>query len=164
MILVTAISALDYGVEMTIINITDKIVKQFNKHGELDYPHECCGFILGSFKDAESRGVEYLPVSNTKEENRERRFLIDPMAYQKAEDEADKRGLSIISIVHSHPDHPDKPSEFDREHAWPGFSYIIISIQDGKAVSFRSWQLNADRKYFIEENIKITKEEKTNVK
>jgi len=164
MILVTAISALDYGVEMTIINITDKIVKQFNKHGELDYPHECCGFILGSFKDAESRGVEYLPASNTKEENRERRFLIDPMAYQKAEDEADERGLSIISIVHSHPDHPDKPSEFDREHAWPGFSYIIISIQDGKAVSFRSWQLNADRKYFIEENIKITKEEKTNVK
>ena len=163
MILVTAISVPDYGVDMSVINLTHDIIDQFKKHGESDYPHECCGFILGSFKDMESIGVEYIPASNTKEENRERRFLIDPMAYQKAEDEADELGLSVISIVHSHPDHPDKPSEFDREHAWPGFSYIIISIKNGKAVSYRSWQLNADRKFFIEENIKITKGKKTNV-
>ena len=164
MILVTAISVPDYGVDMSVINLTHDIIDQFKKHGESDYPHECCGFILGSFKDTESIGVKYMPASNTKEENRERRFLIDPMAYQKAEDEADELGLSVISIVHSHPDHPDKPSEFDREHAWPGFSYIIISVQDGKAVSYRSWQLSTDRKFFIEENIKTTKGKKTNVK
>ena len=164
MILGIAISVRDYGVDMAVINLTDDIIKQFKKHGELDYPHECCGFILGNFKDTESMGVEYMPASNTKEENRERRFLIDPIAYQKAEDEADERGLSVISIVHSHPDHPDKPSEFDREHAWPGFSYIIISIQDGKAVSYRSWQLSEDRKFFIEENIETTKRGKINVK
>ena len=163
MILAIVILALGYGVDMTVINLTDKIVKQFKKHAELDYPNECCGFIIGSYKDTQSIGVEYLPADNTKEENRERRFLIDPMAYQEAENEADKRSLSIISIVHSHPDHPDKPSEFDREHAWPGFSYIIISVQNGDAVSYRSWQLYADRKFFIEENIKIIKEEKTNV-
>ena len=163
MILVTVISAPDYGADMTVINVTDDIVKQFKKHGEKEYPHECCGFILGSFIDKESKGVEYIPAPNIKEQNRERRFLIDPMAYQKAEDEADESGLSVISIVHSHPDHPDKPSEFDREHAWPGFSYIIISVQKGNAESYRSWQLNADRKFFIEENIKIIKEGK-NVK
>ena len=160
MILVTGISVPDYGVDMSVINLTDDIIKKFKKHGELDYPHECCGFILGSFKDTASMGVEYMPASNTKEENRERRFLIDPMAYQKAEDKADERDLSVISIVHSHPDHPDKPSEFDREHAWPGFSYIIISVQDGSVVSYRSWQLSADRNFFIEENIKIIKGEK----
>ena len=163
MISVIVISVPDYGVDMSYINLTHDIITQFKKHGESDYPHECCGFILGNFIDKGSMGVEYLPAFNTKEENRERRFLIDPMAYQKAEDEADELGLSIVSIVHSHPDHPDKPSEFDREHAWPGFSYIIISVQNGKAVSFRSWQLSEDRKIFIEENIKITKEEKTNV-
>ena len=164
MILVIGISVPDYGVDMSVINLTNDIINQFNKHGESDYPHECCGFILGNFIDKESMGVKYLLASNIKEENRERRFLIEPMEYQKAEDEADERGLSVISIVHSHPDHPNKPSEFDREHAWPGFSYIIISVQDGKAVSYRSWQLSADRKFFIEENIKITKGEKTNVK
>ena len=163
MILVIAISVQDYGIDMTIINITEDIIKQFEKHGEKEYPHECCGFILGSFIDKESKGVEYIPAPNIKEQNRERRFLIDPMAYQKAEDEADERGLSVISIVHSHPDHPDKPSEFDREHAWPGFSYIIISVQKGNVESYRSSQLNADRNFFIEENIKIIKEEK-NVK
>jgi len=96
-------------------------------------------------------------LKNTKQENRERRFLINPMAYQNAEDKADEMKLSVISIVHSHPDHPDKPSEFDRQHAWPGFSYIIISVKSGKAISYRSWQLNQNRKFFIEENIRIQK-------
>jgi proteasome lid subunit RPN8/RPN11 len=149
---------------MSAINLTQKIIDQFSVHGEEEFPHECCGVILGTIKGDESFGLEYLPATNTKEENRERRFLIDPMAYQKAEDEADERNLSVISIVHSHPDHPDKPSDFDRDHAWPGFSYIIISVQNGKAVSYRSWQLNQDRKFFIEENIKLINEENTDAK
>jgi proteasome lid subunit RPN8/RPN11 len=164
MILVIDISVQGFGADMTAINITQKIVDTFISHGEKDYPYECCGFILGQFKDEESFGVEYLPASNVKEENRERRFLIDPLAYQKAEDEADERGMSVISIVHSHPDHPDEPSDFDRDHAWPGFSYIIISVKNGKSISYKSWQLHSDRKFFIEENINIIKEEKNNVK
>ena len=83
---------------------------------------------------------------------------IQQQAYQNAEDMADEKGLSVISIVHSHPDHPHKPSDFDRDHAWPGFSYIIISVQKGNAVSYRSWQLNQDRKSFSKENIKIVEE------
>ena len=150
----------DFGVKMTTIHITRKIETMFKSHGENDYPHECCGFILGHFKGKQSFGIEYLPATNIKEENRERRFLIDPQAYQKAEDEADDKGLSVISIVHSHPDHPHKPSDFDRDHAWPGFSYIIISVQKGTAVSYRSWQLNQNREQFIKENIQIVEENK----
>jgi len=158
MILEIVILVRAFGDKMTTINITKKIENMIKSHGEKDYPHECCGFILGNFKGNESFGMEYLPAANVKEENRERRFLIDPGAYQKAEDEADEQGLSVISIVHSHPDHPDKPSDFDRDHAWPGFSYIIISVQKGSAISYRSWQLNEDRKFFIEENIRILEE------
>ena len=77
MILAIDISALDYGVKMTTINITKNITDAFTSHGEKEYPHECCGFIIGSFNDDESYGLEYLPASNVKEENRERRFLID---------------------------------------------------------------------------------------
>ena len=145
---------------MSKIILTDNIIKEFMEHAESDYPYECCGFILGHFKDNESYGIEYLAAKNVKEENRERRFLIDPLAYQNAEDTADEKGLSVISIVHSHPDHPHKPSDVDRDHAWPGFSYIIISVQKGKAVSYRSWQLNHNRQSFIKEGIKIVKEEK----
>ena len=160
MILVTDISVRVFGADMTAINITQKIVDTFISHGEKDYPHECCGFILGQFKDEESFGVEYLPESNVKEGNRERRFLIDPLAYRKAEDEADEREMSVISIVHSHPDHPAKPSDFDLDHAWPGFSYIIISVKLGKADGYRSWKLNENRSFFVEENIKIVEKEK----
>ena len=155
MILEIDILVQDFGDNMTIIHITKEIEKQFKSHGENEYPHECCGFILGHFKNKESHGLEYLPATNVKEEDRERRFLIDPQAYQNAEDEADEKGLSVISIVHSHPDHPHNPSDFDRDHAWPGFSYIIISVQKGKAVSYRSWQLNKDRTIFDEEKILI---------
>ena len=147
---------------MTEIVLTENIINDFLKHGQQDYPYECCGFILGNFIGQQSVGIEYIAASNTKEENKERRFLIDPVAYQDAEDKADKNGLSIISIVHSHPDHPDRPSDFDRDHAWPGFSYIIISIKKGLAVSYRSWKLNEDRTKFIEESISIIKEDKTN--
>ena len=160
MISVTGISVPVFGDEMTTINITQGIVDNFISHGEKDYPYECCGFILGQFKHDESFGEEYLPASNVKKGNRERRFLIDPLAYQKAEDEADEQGLSVISIIHSHPDHPDAPSDFDRNHAWPGFSYIIISVQNGKAASYRSWQLNENREFFIEEKINIIEEGK----
>ena len=102
MILVIDISAQAYGVNMYVINLKNTIIEHFMKHAELDYPHECCGFILGNFSEQSSFGVKYLPAANTKKENRERRFLIDPIAYQNAEDKADNQGLSIISIIHSH--------------------------------------------------------------
>ena len=164
MILEIDILAQDYGVNMTRINLTDRIINDYTKHAEDDYPHECCGFILGEFNEDQSFGEKYLPAKNTKEENRERRFLIDPNAYQNAEDEADKQKLSVISIVHSHPNHPDKPSDFDRDHAWPGFSYIIISVYLGKVKSYKSWQLHQDRKFFIEENINIINGDNSYVK
>ena len=150
----------DFGINMTEIVLTKDIINNFLKHGEKDYPFECCGFILGHFINDKSVGTEYITVPNTKEENKERRFLIDPMVYQDAEDQADKKGISIISIVHSHPDHPDRPSNFDKNHAWPGFSYIIMSVKKGISVSYRSWKLNHDRTKFIEEKITIIKEDK----
>ncbi len=154
-----AILVQDYGARLSNITLSNTIVKQFTTQAEKEYPHECCGFILGKFTANGTKAIEYIPANNTKGENRERRFLIDPLTYQDAEDRADELGLSVISIVHSHPDHPDQPSEFDRDHAWPGFSYIIVSVQNGNAVSYKSWQLVEDRTQFNEEDININKEE-----
>ncbi|MGF1731700.1 Mov34/MPN/PAD-1 family protein [Photobacterium kasasachensis] len=142
------------------IQISDKIITQVIKHAETSYPHECCGFIIGTASidqsgDIQASGSYYLPCLNEKNENRERRFLIDPLAYQDAEDKADSEGLSIISIVHSHPDHPDIPSEFDRVHAWPGLSYIIVSVCNGTASGYRSWRLTDDRERFDQELVRI---------
>ena len=135
------------------IAISRLIEAQFLAHAKTCYPHECCGFITGSQADtALSKASYYLPCHNTLTE-KTRRFLIDPLQYQSAEDRADEEGLAIISIVHSHPDHSHDPSEFDRSHAWPGLSYIIISILKGQVNSYRSWQLREDHSQFDAEDI-----------
>lgn len=135
------------------ISISRQIIADMLQQAEQAYPAECCGFILGQAGGEQADGHYYIGCQNTRQENRERRFLIDPQIYQDVEDRADQEGRAIVSIVHSHPDHPDEPSEFDRRHAWPGVSYIIISVRNGKSNSYRSWRLSDDREHFIEEPI-----------
>ena len=129
-------------------NLLDRI----HAHGEEAYPEEGAGFLLG----ADGRVEEIVPLPNAREDAaRHNRYLITPQDYLKAEDEADRLGLSLIGVFHSHPDHPNRPSEFDREWAQPFFSYIITSVDKGRAVASRSWKLAEDRSKFIEEEIQI---------
>ncbi len=100
--------------------------------------------------------VDLLPLSNAQEDAaRRNRYLFNPEDYMKAEVEAEKLGLSLIGVFHSHPDHPNQPSEFDREWAQPYFSYVITSVRAGKALESRSWRLVEDRSEFQEEPITL---------
>ncbi|SGY92866.1 Putative uncharacterized protein [Moritella viscosa] len=135
------------------IEINNAIMSEMLAQAESCFPNESCGFIIGSSTTDVSKGDYYIPCNNEHGHNQQHRFLIDPVAYQLAEDKADAQGQSIISIVHSHPDHPDLPSEFDRLHAWPGVSYIIIAVFAGQVRSYRSWQLSDDRREFHQEII-----------
>jgi proteasome lid subunit RPN8/RPN11 len=73
----------------------------------------------------------------------------------RSEQEAARLGLDVVGVFHSHPDHPNQPSEFDREWAMPWFSYIITSVNQGSAIASRSWRLTDDRDQFLEENIQV---------
>ncbi len=84
------------------------------------------------------------------------RYLIGPEEYLRAELEAERLGLDLVGVFHSHPDHPNSPSEFDRDWAQPLFSYVITSIRSGKAEASRCWRLQDDRAAFVEELIKTT--------
>lgn len=137
------------------VQISESIIQQITQNAEASYPNECCGLIAGSNTGDNVFALHYWPLTNHHQENQKRRFLIHPKDYLDAEDRADEQGLAIVSIVHSHPDHPDKPSEFDRLHAWPGISYIIISVLGGKTASYRSWRLTEDRTRFNREDIQI---------
>ena len=64
-----------------------------------------------------------------------------------------ERKLDVVGNYHSHPDHPAVPSQYDLEHAWPTWSYIIVSVRQGSAADLRSWELQADRSRFDEEEI-----------
>ncbi len=138
------------------LRIPDDLLARIHAHGEQAYPEEGAGFMLGS--DGEERAVvDLLPLSNAREDAaRRNRYLFTPDDYLKAELEAERLGLSLIGVFHSHPDHPNQPSEFDREWAQPNFSYVITSVRSGKALESRSWRLVEDRSEFEEEQITLT--------
>jgi proteasome lid subunit RPN8/RPN11 len=133
--------------------IPPELLIKIHANGERAYPEEGAGFLFGS--DTPSRHVVAVyELPNAREDTaRHNRYLITPQDYLKGELEAERLGLNIIGVFHSHPDHPNQPSEYDREWAQPYFSYIITSIQSGKAVASRSWRLSDDRGQFVEETL-----------
>lgn len=125
------------------------------EHGERDYPHECCGLLIGSFSDGGRKIVsEVYAISNAREEEAKRnRFLIRPEELMRGERYARERRLDVIGFYHSHPDHPARPSGYDLEHAWPVYSYVIVSVREGSAADLLSWEMEADRSQFNSEEI-----------
>ena len=136
-----------------ILSLSKDALTQIHVYGEQAYPEEGAGFLLGA--DGSERAVKTIfPLANSREDTaRHNRYLITPEDYLKAELEADRLELSLIGVFHSHPDHPNRPSEFDRDWAQPFFSYIITSVDLGKAIESRSWRLLEDRSQFVEEKI-----------
>ncbi len=126
---------------------------EIRTHAERTFPEECCGILLGT--DFPRTVHSIISIDNTKDENRKRRYLIDPKALLTAERDAARLGVDVVGIYHSHPNHPSKASEFDREHAMPHWSYVIISCMEGKSTSMQSWRLRDDRSVFDEEELSI---------
>src|ERR1035441_313836 len=127
------------------------------QHSVRDYPNECCGVLLGKVEgDAKhvaevvalrnlrhdpSRAQELLPVDDPGRETERNRFLIDPLDQLAVEKDARARGLEVLGYYHSHPDHPARPSAYDRDHAWPWYSYVIIAVEQGVPKDLTSWVL-----------------------
>ncbi|GHV28620.1 hypothetical protein AGMMS4952_12760 [Spirochaetia bacterium] len=126
------------------------------REGERAYPNECCGIILGSIAADNCRVVvDSIAIENAREAGEQyHRFRIEPEDLMKAELAARKRKLDVLGFYHSHPDHPAKPSDYDKEHALPYYSYIITAVDKGTAVDFTSWELKTDRSEFLQEHIK----------
>ena len=138
-----------------MILITEPQQAEIRRHGEAEYPHECCGLLIGRFDEGGRKVVtEIYPVSNAREEQaRHNRSLILPEELMRGERHARELKLDVVGNYHSHPDHPAIPSSFDLEHAWPTWSYVIVSVKQGKAIDLLSWELEADRSRFNEEKI-----------
>jgi proteasome lid subunit RPN8/RPN11 len=116
------------------------------RHGEETFPHECCGALIGTG----SLVSHAEPLPNTTEEGPRRRFLVRPTDYRLAEKRAGELGGELLGFYHSHPDHPARPSQFDLDHAWPTFAYVIVSVMAGTARLMTVWFLKDDRSSFDE--------------
>jgi proteasome lid subunit RPN8/RPN11 len=128
------------------LTITGGVDEAIRRHGQDTYPHECCGALLG--RGGGVTAIVALP--NTTEEGPRRRFLVRPSDYQAAERRASELGGELLGFYHSHPDHPATPSQYDLDHAWPTFAYIIVAVAAGAATEMTVWYLKNDRSSFEE--------------
>jgi proteasome lid subunit RPN8/RPN11 len=138
--------------------LTEAQIDQLEREAVAAYPEECCGILFGIERDGRRMITMLHPVENEYEKpQRSRRFSIAPRQLLDAENCAAERGERVIGYYHSHPDHPAIPSEFDRERAWPFYSYVIVSIERGRAREIRSWQLNEQDQQFEPQHVHFRK-------
>lgn len=144
-----------------MINLSRDVLQHMLLDGRKRYPEECCGIIFGKIgMDGVKNAERAESVDNGYEKSEKyHRFEITPEIMMSAEKTARRTGCDIIGFYHSHPDCEAIPSEFDRSHALPIYSYIIMSVIGGKAVKTKSWELSSQTLQFSEENINICNKE-----
>jgi proteasome lid subunit RPN8/RPN11 len=148
--------------------ISGPLAKKIRAHGAETYPHECCGALLGRDSSAAAGGdrekdalipqreiVALFPLVNRRDDSPRNRFSVTAEDVRDAEKAAHDQKLEVVGWYHSHPDHPAHPSQYDRDHAWPWYSYVIVSVQNGAPQDMTSWRLDDDREGFAPENIEI---------
>lgn len=133
---------------------TPDVLDAICAHGEAAYPEEGCGFLLGTVHNGRNHVEAVRRVENRRTEHRERRYAISADDYRAAQHSAAEHGLDVVGFYHSHPDHPAQPSATDLEEAtFPGYTYAIVSVQEGTATVLTAWSLAPDRSRFEEEEI-----------
>jgi proteasome lid subunit RPN8/RPN11 len=156
-----------------VIKLNSHHLLKIQTYAERIYPEECCGLLLGQRCGDVKSLIEVLPTENSwddevadafqaiegsaqLESSKRSRFSIAPVVMLKAQKDARDRNLDIIGIFHSHPDHPAVPSEFDRAIAWQQYSYIIVSVQQGKACDLKSWSLDDNHQFQPEDILTVS--------
>jgi proteasome lid subunit RPN8/RPN11 len=141
------------------VTIPDALYNQLRKHGEATYPHECCGVLVGEFDEAGGKTVEaVVPCGNTRTDSPANRYHIDPVELVRIQREAMRAGRDIVGFYHSHPDHPARWSITDLAEAhWVDCSYVITSIEKGRAVLTNSFQLVGpeENKSLVDEQLDV---------
>ncbi|HEY0702626.1 MAG TPA: M67 family metallopeptidase [Candidatus Acidoferrales bacterium] len=140
-----------------ILKLSNNLAAKIQAHGMETYPHECCGAILGSDENGSRTVLALLPLANRRDDSPRNRFEVTPEDVKLAEQNAKEKNLELIGWYHSHPNAPARPSEFDREHAWPWYSYIIVSVKAGMPQEMTSWRLQDDRAAYDPEVIESPK-------
>ncbi|MBA0086641.1 MAG: M67 family metallopeptidase [Acidobacteria bacterium Pan2503] len=136
------------------------LAEKIRAHGAETYPHECCGALLGRDSEATHPNVArevlaLFPLVNRRDDSPRNRFSVTAEDVLDADKAAGQQGLEVIGWYHSHPDHPARPSQYDQDHAWPWYSYVIVSVQNGSPKEMTSWRLDDDREAFSPEGIEI---------
>lgn len=135
-----------------MLEVSEELLDQIRRHAEATYPEECCGFLVARESPRTPEGTRRLvrvaPMANRMEAARGRRFVIPPEELRRFEASLDETGEILVGFYHSHPDHPAVPSLFDQEHAWPWYSYLIVSVDHGRSNGVGVFELDAEARRF----------------
>ena len=142
------------------LRLSSRVHDEIREHGARGFPHEVCGALLGRDVDGNGGGafrevIAVLPLENRREDSPRNRFSVTPEDVLRAERAASERSLELVGWYHTHPEHPARPSEFDREHAWPWYSYVILGVEASRPGEMTSWRLADDRSEFAAESIEV---------
>ena len=156
-----------------MLRLDSKHAEAIRQHAVWDYPRECCGVLLGSAEGGVERVIEVVPLPNLRSdpkrsgellplrdpehESARNRYFIDPIDLLRVMKEASTRGLKVVGYYHSHPDQPAQPSTHDRELAWPGYSYLIVAVEQGEPGELTCWTLPGDSDVFEPEPMELLK-------
>jgi proteasome lid subunit RPN8/RPN11 len=138
------------------LRMSSSLVAEMRRYAEQAYPAECCGILAGQA----GKGKEVLrlvPVVNRRTDD-PHRYLIAPEDFRRVEAELRVVAQEVLGCYHSHPDHPARPSTFDTEQAWPWYSYVIVSVQQGRSKELMSWVLDDDRSRMHSESLDVLTE------
>jgi len=143
-----------------MLKISQAAYDQLRRHGEETYPHECCGVLLGQMDEQARLVRSIVRCGNTRLDSPQNRYHIDPRELVRIQREGRERGEDIVGFYHSHPDHPARWSQTDLAEAhWYGCSYVITSVEKGKAADTNSFELTGvdeTSKRFLDEKIVTT--------
>jgi proteasome lid subunit RPN8/RPN11 len=139
---------------MNPLILSQSLSEEVEQEGSAAFPNECCGIIYGHDYPDRRVASRLEPVKNEFEVGEQyHRFSITPKDLIAAEKSAAEHGELMLGFYHSHPDHPARPSEYDRVHAWPFYSYVIVSIMGGKPADMTCWVLDEQTEQFVQQPI-----------
>ena len=143
--------------ESVTVRLPESLAEEIRRCGEGAYPAECCGALVGRVAGDVKDVIRLEPAVNRRTDD-PHRYLIPPEDVRRLEGKLRSEGLEIVGYYHSHPDHPAVPSNFDADHAWPWYSYVIVRVDRGRGADLASWVLDDDLPRMHPESLEVPSE------
>jgi proteasome lid subunit RPN8/RPN11 len=138
-----------------MIRLKSADIEEIKQIAQKTYPHECCGVMVGSVENGVKTVTQLVPAENQRTDSPANRYLITPDLLNELEKKLKGTDRAIVGFFHSHPDVPARPSTYDQDHAWPWYSYVIVSVNKGEAGEIHNWKLKDDRSAFDAEKMEL---------
>ena len=138
-----------------MIRLKSADIEEIKQIAQKTYPHECCGVMVGSVENGVKTVTELIPAENQRTDSPANRYLITPDLLNELEKKLKGTDRATVGFFHSHPDVPARPSTYDQDHAWPWYSYVIVSVNRDQAGEILNWKLRDDRSAFDAEKMEL---------